>query len=165
LFYKTQLQEANLGVAWLRGAELFDVNLQGVNLAAVQLQGAILLGARLQGVHFYGTQLQGVRGEDDICDSFAQRMRQSIGQESALSGVTFSGGLSQENVDSLAKDLSDEGAKGLREKLMPHLGKPACHELPEDTDAITGAYTDEDAELWIAEYEDALIPEAPWDDS
>ena len=162
--YDAQLQGANLGVAWLRGADLWDAQLQGVNLAKVQLQGAILGGVRLQGAHLFETQLHGVRCEEDIAGSFEQRMRQSIGQESDLSWVIFSGGLSEDDVDSLVKNLDDEKASELREKLTPHIGKPESKELPEDSGAIIGSYTKEEAEQWIAEYKKAMS-EVPGDDS
>ena len=162
--YDAQLQGANLGVAYLRGADLWYAQLQGVNLAKVQLQGAILGGVRLQGAHFFKTELHGVRCEEDISGSFEQRMRQSIGQESDLSWVIFAGGLSEDDVDSLVKDLNDEEANELREKLMPHLGKPESKELPEDSGAIIGSYTAEEAEKWIAECEQAMS-EVPGDDS
>ena len=47
-------------------------------------------------------------------------------------------------------------AKELREKLKPHIGKPPSYELPENSHAITGAYTAEEAEQWIAEYNEAM---------
>ena len=65
------------------------------------------------------------------------------------------GGLSQENVDSIVKDLPDEKAKELREKLEPHVGEPASNELPEGSGAIVRSYTAEEAERWIAEYAEA----------
>lgn len=156
-FYNVQLQGANLGKARLCGANFLEAQLQGVNLAFAQLQGAILGDAQLQGAHLNGTQICGVRSEEDISDSFAQRMRQSIGQESDLSWVIFAGGLSQDNVDSLVKDLPNEEAKSLREKLEPHIDKPISYELPENSGAITGTYTEEEAEQWITEFESALL--------
>ncbi len=42
------------------------------------------------------------------------------------------------------------------EALEPHIDQPVSHELPEDSGAITGAYTEEEAEKWIAEYEAAM---------
>ena len=38
---------------------------------------------------------------------------------------------------------------------------PESHEPPQDSGALTGAFTEEDAEQWIAEYEDAMsnVPE------
>ena len=152
-----QLQGADLGNVQMLGAHLFDAQLQGVNLAKAQLQGAILENVRLQGAYLVDAQMRGVAGEEDTFDSFAQHMRQSIGQESDLSWVTFAGGLSQEDVDSLVKDLSDEEANQLRKKLTPHIGMPESNELPEDSGAITEAYTEEEAEEWIAEYEKGIL--------
>ena len=162
--YDAQLQGANLGVAWLRGADLWDAQLQGVNLATAQLQGAILGGVGLQGAYLADAQMHGVGCEEDISDSFEQHMRQSIGQESDLSWVIFAGGLSEDDVDSLVKDLPDAQKKELREKLTPHIGKPESKKLPEDSGAITGSYTEEEAKKWIAEYEKAMS-EVPEDDS
>ena len=67
----------------------------------------------------------------------------------------FAGRLSREDMDSIVKDLSDEEAKKLREKLEPHVGKPVSNELLQRSDATTGAYTAEEAERWIAEYREA----------
>ena len=162
--YGAQLQGADLGKAGLRGADLEQAQLQGVDLARAQLQGAILGDVQLQGADLEGVQLQGAGYEEDVSDSFTQRMRQSIGQESDLSRVIFAGGLSQDDVDSFVKGLSDDEANELRKKLEPHIGKPVSHQLPEDSGAITGSYTEEEAEKWIAEYEKAMA-EIPADDN
>ena len=156
-FYSVQLQGANLGRARLYGSDFLEAQLQGVNLASAQLQGAILGGAQLQGAYLGDTQMCGVQCEEDISDSFAQHMKQSIGQESDLSWVIFAGGLSQDKVASLVKDLPNEKAKDLREKLEPHIDKPISYELPENSGAITGTYTEEEAEQWITELESALL--------
>ena len=55
-------------------------------------------------------------------------------------------------------------ASELREELTPHIGKPKSNQLPQDSHAITGSYTKEDAEKWIAEYKKAMS-EVPKDDS
>ena len=47
-------------------------------------------------------------------------------------------------------------ANDLRERLEPHIDKPASNELPENHKVITEAYTKEEAEKWIAEYEKAM---------
>ena len=160
------LQGANLWKANLQGADLGGAQLQGVDLSAEQLQGANLEGAQLQGADLEGAQMQGVRCEDDLSNflSFEKRLRRSIGRKSDFSGVIFVGGLSQEKVDSLVKDLPDEKADDLREKLTPHIGQPVSSELPEDSGAITGTYTEEEAKKWIAEYEETMS-EIPGDDS
>ena len=92
-------------------------------------------------------------------------MRQSIDQESDLSWIVFAGGLSGELVDSIAESLSDEDErKRLREKLEPHIGRRESRKLPKNSGAITGAYTEEEAKRWIAEYEEAMS-EVPGDDN
>ena len=171
-----RLQEASLEDAHLQGVSLTEAFLQGASLTGAHLQGALLDEAFLQGALLTKAQLQGAlldwahmqgaqsQGSTRFLFFFAQRMEELIGQETDLSGVVFKGGLSQEDVDSLIKDLSDEEANGLRKRLTPHIDKPLSHQLPEDSGAFTGAYTKEEAEQWIAEYEQAMS-EVPEDDS
>ena len=149
------LQGASLDEAFLQGASLTGAHLQGASLDEAFLQGALLTKAQLQGASLDWAHVQGAQsqGSTPFLFFFAQRMEELIGQETDLSGVVFKGGLSQEDVDSLIKDLSDEEANGLREKLTPHIDKPLSHQLPEDSGAFIGAYTKEEAEQWIAEYE------------
>ena len=162
-----QLHRANLGGARLQGVDLSWACLYGATLFAnvingqpengTQFQGAILTEARLHGADFHKALLQGVVSSGPKpSGGFAEHIRRSIGRESDLSGVTFAGGLNQEEVDSLVEDLSDAAAERLLEKLAPHIGQPISHELPEYSGAITGAYTAEEAEKWIAEYEKAM---------
>ena len=174
--WDAQLQGAYLWDAQLQGAYLFDTQLQGAHLWDAQLQGAHLRGARLQGAtrrfqarfgfapvaHLRGARLQGATSKY-LVGSFERRIRDRIGKESNLLGVTFAGGLSQEDIDSFVKGLPDEQAQELRETLKPHLGKPRSHEPP--AEAVTGAYTAEDAERWIAEYKQAMseVPKAEAD--
>ena len=154
ILYDAQLQGANLGRAWLRGADLFEAQMQGVNLASAQLQGAIIGGAQLQEANLAGAEIQGVRCEEDDSTSFEHSMRRSIDQESDLSWVTFKGGLTTlKEIDSFVENLSDDEETRLREKLKSHIGRPESYELPKDCGVITGAYTEDEAEKWIAEYE------------
>lgn len=71
--------------------------------------------------------------------------------------------MTREDVDDLAADLSYERAKDLRTKLEPHIDQPASHELPPGSGAMTGAYDEEQAEEWIAEYEAAMAEVPPKD--
>ena len=87
---------------------------------------------------------------------FVEHIRSLIGEQSSLSKVKFDGGLGQEYIDFCVKSLSDENAKKLRAKLEPHIGRPLSYQVPEDSGAVTGFYTEEDAEQWIAEYEKAM---------
>ncbi len=96
--------------------------------------------------------------------TFEERIIESIGQETDLSEVIFTGGLTPGDVDSLVEGLSNEKANELRKRLNPHIGQPESNQLPRDIGAITGSYTVEGAEKWIAEYEEAMS-EVPEDDS
>ena len=193
ILYKAHLQNANFRDAYLQGANLDIAHLQAAEFIQAHLQGAQLFRARMQGAEFFGAHLQGARldhaslqgarlgiihlqgadllfanlqGTSDMRApaTFADRIRQSIDKETELWGVVFAGGLSQEDVDSIVKDLPNEKSKELRENLESHIGKPESKELPEDSRAITGSYTKEEAEKWIAEYEKAMS-EIPGDDS
>ena len=163
-FIEARMQGAQLFRACLMGAELFGAHLHGARLYAACLQGARLGGAKLQGADLSHAHLKGVNSML-APDAFADRIRQQIGKESDLSGVVFAGGLSREDVDSLVKGLSNEKAKELREKLESHIDAPKSSELPSGFEYIhTGAYTENEAEQWIAEYEEAMS-KTPEDDS
>ncbi len=170
---EAQLQEVNLNKACMQGTVLVMAHLQGAYLMLAQLHGSILIGAHLQGTNLSraqlqgadlrSTQLQGVRSDiKDSQQSFADRMRNAANKETDLSEVTFTGGLNREIVDSVVENFSDEEARELRKILEPHIDKPASNELPDDSGAITEAYTEEEAEPWIAEYEEAMsaVPKA-----
>ena len=83
-------------------------------------------------------------------------MRALAGKESALAVATFAGGLSRKEVDSLVEDWPYEHAEQLRELLGQHVDQPVSHQPPKNSGAIIGAYTAEEAEQWIAEYEEAM---------
>ena len=158
-FDKAQLQGTKFFGTQLQGATLSGAQLQGAELVQTHLQAAVLFEAQLQGATLTGTKLQGIVSEKWLSSiSFEDRIRGQAGKETNLyfSKVIFSGGLSQEDVDSLVKDLSDEKANKLREKLTPHIGQPKSNQLPEGSDAITGSYNEQEAEKWIAEYNQSM---------
>ena len=159
---RARLQRALLWAAHLQGALLQRACMQGARLQGARLQGTELFEARLQGAEFEGACLQGATSEHAHTSAFEQRVRDKSGRESDLERVDFQGGLSQENIDSLAEGLADEKAKELRERLKPHIDQPISHELPKNSGAITGAYTAKEAERWIAEYNAAMseVPKA-----
>ena len=143
----------------MQGATLSGAQMQGAELIQTQLQAAVLLEAQMQGGTLTGTKLQGIVSEKWLSSiSFEDRIRRQAGKETNLylSKVIFSGGLSQEDVDSIVKDLSDEKANKLREKLTPHIGRPKSNQLPEGSGAITGSYNEQEAEKWLAEYEQSM---------
>ncbi len=145
--------------------------MQGAFLRAVQMQGAEFSSLQNlqhfnetlhQGINPEPAQIQGVKSfGDEVSGNFAYRMRDRIGKENDLSGVTFAGGLSREYVNSIVKGLSDKRAQELRELLEQHINQPVSHQLPGNSGAITEPYTEVEAEQWIAEYEEAMseVPE------
>ncbi len=160
--WEAYLQIAFLHKAYLQGAILVGAHLQGAALHGAHLQGADTKETHLQEANLVGTHLEGVGSWNwNPVEYFEERIRKATDKKTVLSGVVFSGGLSQEDVDSLVQGLPDEKAKELREKLKPHIGKPASHELRATSGAIIGAYTKEEAEQWIAEYNEAMseVPE------
>ena len=159
---KTHLQRAILEGARLYGADLVEAKLQVAYLHRAQLQGTSLMEARLQGADLSFAHLEGSHYQDRGMP-FAEHIRYWIGRESESHAAIFEGGLSRKDVDSLVEGLLNENAKkDLREKLEPHIGRPESNELPEDRGAITEPYTEEEAEQWIAEYEEAMsaVPKA-----
>ena len=150
------LQRANLQRAKLQGVVLWAVELQGADLTETQLQAANLWEAKLQETNLTEAQLQGVISKENCFISFEKRIRTQTGQESDLSRITFEGGLGQDALDCIVGDPFSEEDKKLREKLTRHLDKPKSNKLPKNSDAIPGTYTREDAEKWIAEYNEAM---------
>ena len=169
--FKAHLQEANLSEARLQEAELREAGLQGANLDEAHLQDANLEGAQLQGANLFKAQLheaylkeadlRGSKSRDRhryLWTSFEDRIRESIGKEADLSEIIFAGGLHRKDMDFLFGDTKSH----LRENLEWHVGKPISNELPKNSGAKTKPpYTKEDAETWIAEYEEAMseVPE------
>lgn len=150
-----RLDAASLSKAKLQGADLARSMLRGASLGRAHLQGAFIVGANLQGADLTEAQFQGVRSYVDYPESFAERVTQSIGEETDLSGAIFGGGLTLEEMESILDGMYHETANALREKLTPHIGKRISYELPEHSGAVIGTYTEEDAEKWIAEYQEA----------
>ena len=160
---EAQLQGAWLGEAQLQGAWLGEAQLQGARLKGAHLQGAWLGGAHLQEAYLVQAHLQGVvssGGElpNEFAEhKFAERMMEGIGRQSDLSGVVFAGGLERQDVDKIVRGLPErEQMKNLLRRLLKQHVQPASNELPENSGAITEAYTEEEAEQWIAEYEEAM---------
>lgn len=177
---KAKLQEANIINAQLmtslpcylqpqlQGADLMNAQLQGAILRGAQLQGANLSKVQLQGAELMGVQMHGVSNlEADPLSSkeFESKIRNRIGKPSDLTGIIFSGGLQQEDLDTLCEGLSAGQAQALREKLRPHVKPEISHELPRDSGAETGTYTQEEAEQWIAEHQEAMQKAPRTDDT
>lgn len=188
------LQLADLNDVRLQGGILHQANLQAADMKRAWLQGASMGGAGLQSAKLSGAQFAGANVWTDhltaeeqqrlrrpvhdrqwpvwaSLPTFAERIRKWIGKEGDLfatdarfSGAKFARGLSLDYVNFLIKGLSDGDAKELREKLESHTGGRASRTLAEDSGAIAGTYTEDEAEQWIVEYEEAMS-EVPGEDS
>ena len=162
---EAHLQGAMLWGAHLQGANLEEAHLQGANLEEAHLQGAMLWGAHLQGAILQKAHLQGVvSSQSALFESFAERMRRGINRESDFAEVVFEGGLSPDDIDKIVGGLPDLGSKKtrLRSLLKRHASQTASNKLPKNSGAIVGKYKKEEAEQWIAEYEEAMseVPKA-----
>ena len=154
---KAHLQRAIFEHARLYGADLVETKLQGAYLHKAQLQGTSLMEAGLQGANLTLACLKGMHN-DDSGMPFVEHIRYWSGKDSFIHAAIFEGGLSQKDVDFLVDGLLNKKAKkDLQEKLEHHIGKQESNELPENSCAITGAYTEDEAEQWIAEYEEAML--------
>ena len=150
------LQAAYLHEALLQGANLNSARLQGATLSMAYLQSANLSYSHMQGAILEKANMQGAGTQDWVSSmDFAERINKSIEKESDLSTVSF-GGICQLAADALEEGLSKEKASILRVSLGPHIDKPFSFGLPEKNGAITGTYTKEEAEEWIADYEKAM---------
>ena len=167
--------------AQLQGANLGHAQLQKASLRNAQLQGALLGGAQLQEVNLVNTHLHGVHSKIDdrssISSSFKDRIRKRVGRESDPQGIIFSGELEESVVEEVAKafkylmklveqspvpkniqeKLSQSSQSSLADELKSlreHVGRPASHIPP--SEAITGRYSQKEADRWIAEFDKAL---------
>ena len=173
--YRVQMQGVTLLDANLRGAFLWEAQMQAADLCGARLQLATLSdvglqaarieGAQLQAANLHGVQLGGA--ESMRPTPVETHLRSRIGEQGSLVGVIVLGGLSEQDVDSILedvsqlKDMSYERLSVSRAGLNPHIGRPESHQLPSGSSVDLDAYTAEEAEKWIAEYEEAMseVPE------
>ena len=160
-----QLQGTFLGNANLQDVNFVEARLEWADLSEAHLQGAYFLGAHLQGVTRNQADLRGAQIQESRGPTFAKSMRNLVDIETEFSHVIFEGGLSQVDVDSFVEEIHYMPTTiWMRSQLEPHIGKPPSYTLPEDSGAIIGSYTEEEAEEWIAEYKEAMA-EVPGNDS
>ena len=152
-FYGVKMQGADLYEARLQLAILTDVNLQAGRIVRASLQGATLAGVHLGGVN------------PDMPSSMKERIWDRIDVPAILTETIFQGGLTEQDVASIleAASASDRDPNELKASLDLHIGEPASDE-PESNGVFTAPYTAEEAERWIAEYEQAMS-EVSKDDS
>ena len=155
-----RLQWANLYNAQLQGADLIDAWMHGAELYMAQLQGAWLDRAKFHEALFDKTQLQGITSKHALSQwvSFRERLIKRVGHDSDLSGVIFTGGLEEKDVEPIVVGLSSEQAEILRSKLLEsHVNQEVSHEPPKDDEEVNiRSYSQENAKRWIADYEAAM---------
>lgn len=164
---ESSLQLAYFDDAHLQGACLVNAQLQVAFLPRAKLQGAILAYAHLQEAYLGGTHFQGATSQI-VSIPFKEHIENRVGKEPDFSQPVFFGGvLSDASIEDLAKGMRDYSAESFKGALRLHLeevGIKALRVPPEDSGAITEPpYTQQDAECWIAEYEEA-VSATPKDD-
>ena len=169
---QAQLGGAFLPSAYLQGTILLNTHLEQAKLAKAGLQGSFFHETYLQSANLHGAQMQGVTASEGLIIrellnewmsmGFTERIRTLIHQGSDVSGAFFAGGLTQGDVDAIKKNLPHPQAERFQRELKPHIEGHLSHLLPNNSGAATGFYREEEAEEWIAEYEEAMseIPKA-----
>ena len=167
--YGVEMQGAKLIAARMQGAFILHAEMQGTDLSRARLQLAVLTDVKLQAARLVGAQLQAATLDGVYLggitfggsNSPKVRIRDRMGMPASLVGTIFQGGLTERDVTSILEIVSDEEPSVLRARLESHIGEPRSDTLPEDCQANTDPYTAEEAEQWIAEYEQATseVPE------
>ena len=183
-----QFQGARLGEARFQGAWLKEAQFQGASLGEARFHGASLHMAGFQQAKFgqgsghdgipaqdhaaansdelaeqsKASAFHGVSSEPHVRESFEERINERAGKESDFSGVTFSGGVTREQLAEVKEafgrvprlfDDSDFKEKLTRD-LASEIGQDKSHTPLEDV--LAGSYGKEDAERWIREFREAM---------
>ena len=140
---RTQMQAADFVYAKLIGAQLSGARMQVANLALAKMEGVILIETQMQAAYFHSTKMQN-----------AEFIQTQMGGANHGIGIPLdkdfesiiTGGINTET-ELMGIDFGDEGDK-------IEIGQDMLTDGY--ADIYTGAYTEEDAEQWIAEYNDAM---------
>ena len=166
---EAKLQGASLWCAQLPAACLWEAQAQGANLDGAEMLGADLRYAGMQGTYLPRLKLQGAmldcvtfRGAEGSIpwSRFAERINRLIGERTNLSGVDLYGGITQEQVENLIKELighCEESKGALYDRLMAHTqSRDDSREPPTNTHVCTASYQREVASRWIGEHQEAM---------
>ena len=161
---------ANLWDAKFYGANFWNAEkTQGVYLKASQFQGAYLRGTQFQGAHFGDAEFHGAYSQGDRDPSpFVDKIKNRRGEESDLSGVVFSGGLNEAQMEKIVAEwrrlpyvskedtdkptINKEFINRFKNNMSVHVGKKPSHTLPTVLKKSVGSYDEQKAEKWIQEY-------------
>ena len=158
--FRANLQESSLGNTKLQGSDLREAQLQGAYLKGTQLQGSCVDEVQLQGATLNKTNFQGVICSIEYEITFEDNIRRQIGKDSDLSNVIFKGGLDEQYVNKISYTFSRQIKPRLHNILQSHINKQRDHSPPDDSDVITGTYTKEEADEWIAKYKECISMES-----
>ena len=151
-----QLDGSDMSGAQLQHSLLVGSTMRGSNLHRAQLQLAHLSGVGLQGALLSSTQMQEADGSDIRMHGVTpryffgpakDRIREFVDVGSDLSEVIFSGGLTEESLQAIAKALPDRYVSSTLQQLSDHVDKPASSDPL--SGVTTGSYDREQAERWL----------------
>ncbi len=145
-----QLQHSVLVGSSMRGSNLHRGQLQLAHLGGVKLQGALLSSTQMQAASSSDTCMHGVTPKYSLGPP-AERIREFVDVDSDLSEVIFSGGLTEETLQTIVEGLPDSYVSSTLGCLSDHVGKPESSHPPPGV--ITGSYDREQAESWLGSSE------------
>ena len=151
--------------ASLRGADFRGAHLELVDMQCSSWYSVDFRGARLESVNLHQCDLQ--RGKFNGCisidyphDSFESRILGRAESQGDLDECVVRGGMERKQVERTAEriaDISQADADKFRAEMEEHIGIPE-EKLTEEECQRRGiqlsAYTEEEAEEWIAEYKE-----------
>ena len=156
----SNLQRAIVTKSLLRGTTIIGAAMQLADFREVQFQGAQtdnvhMQDAKVAGANFCGVGPMTPNGEDDDRTSlaFTSIIRSSVGCTSDLSQLFFEGGLRENDMMMLVTGLSQDDALDVRRAMDRHLGTEGTSAIPEGVSVVTGRYTLDNANEWVARYE------------
>ena len=146
---------AFLDAAYLRRATLVHAYLQGVTFIGTEMQNSYITNAHMQGSTLMGTELQGAQAVNTYFQGAILHvvdLNESNINNADFRGITLprSGGFSNLILDSINKESDLTGIIFGQEN-----NPQTIRVMLEKAGAIIGAYTEEEAERWIAEYNEA----------
>ncbi len=151
--WDARLQGANLQNARLQGANLWGARLQGANLWDARLQGANLGGTRLQGADLRNARLQGVYTITHEWMHFEQRIEQQIDRETESQNLKWQyEALNDTDKSQLIAELKAINSVGAVEAISRIQSASKTLDLSQ---AITGKYSQEEANKWLNDYKEA----------
>ena len=126
--YNAQLHKAGLEYALLQGVDLGKAVLKGANLYDADLQGANVFQAQFQEAYLKETKIQGtVSTPVFLVYDFEEHIRSRIGEQAIISNVIFTEGSAHYDLDYITDVIG----------------------------AVTKPYNQQEAEVWIDEFNEA----------